>query len=110
MSREASVTLLHELLAGPDPVVVKFYAPWCGHCQRFAPEYDKFAQRATKHQVLKINMDTASNKTALAKTALARLVEGFPTVLYFKKRGNGRDIHIYGGARTAEGLLEACEA
>ena len=40
-----SPTMFHaDVLAGREPWVVDFYAPWCGHCQVFAPEFEHVAQ------------------------------------------------------------------
>ena len=61
------------------------------------------------HQVLKVNVDTASNKMALEKTEIAQLVKGYPTVLYFKRSGAGHAVRVYGGERTA-GVLRTVDA
>jgi len=33
-----------DVLASSEPWIVDFYAPWCGHCQVFAPEFEHVAQ------------------------------------------------------------------
>jgi len=40
-----------DVLASSDPWIIDFYAPWCGHCQVFAPEFEQVAQvrNADKH-------------------------------------------------------------
>ena len=50
--------MFHEMIAGEKPVLVDFWAPWCGYCRRIAPAYDKIAQQMAGEMVVaKIDID-----------------------------------------------------
>jgi thioredoxin 1 len=61
------------------PVVVDFYATWCGPCRQLAPTMDGLAdQYAGKIKFVKINVDESP------KLAQQFQVEGIPMLLFFK--------------------------
>jgi thioredoxin 1 len=68
-----------ELAQAITPVLVDFYAPWCGPCQKLAPRIDTLAdQFAGKIKFLKVNIDQAQ---ALAERFK---ITGVPTLMLFK--------------------------
>ncbi|KAJ2179291.1 hypothetical protein EV181_005949, partial [Coemansia sp. RSA 532] len=89
-----------------QPTFVKFYAPWCGHCQTLEPEYERAATRT--HGVAKfyaVNCDVESNRGLCARYN----VQGFPTLKVFTekrtKRGSRRAVD-YQGARKASAMAK----
>ena len=68
-----------EVAPAASPVVVDFYAPWCGPCKILSPMLDELAGPLTNRvKFVKINVDEA---TALAQ----RLeIQGLPTLMFFK--------------------------
>ena len=48
----------NEMLRGEKPLLVDYWAPWCGYCRRIGPAYDRIAdQFGGEIQVVKINID-----------------------------------------------------
>ncbi|KAJ0111549.1 hypothetical protein Patl1_01922 [Pistacia atlantica] len=77
--------------------IVEFFAPWCGHCKKLAPEWKK-ASRNLKGKVKLGHVDCESEKSLMSKFN----VQGFPTILVF---GADKDSPIpYEGARTASAI------
>lgn len=58
-------TFKAEVLESEKPVVVDFWAPWCGPCLMMAPTVEQFAQeKAGNLKVVKVNVDQNTNLAA----------------------------------------------
>lgn len=87
--------------------IVKFFAPWCGHCKDSQPDYellDSFAGR--DFNICMYNVDADGNKEFLneinSSTLYGFKVDGYPTHVIFS---NGKFVEVYGGPRDAKSML-----
>lgn len=67
------------VLESSVPVMVDFYADWCGPCKQVAPLLDQFARERTDMRVVKVNIDDQP------RLAQKYRVKAVPTVMVFKK-------------------------
>lgn len=70
-----------QTINGPNPVLVKFYAPWCGHCKAMAPEYIKLAETVKKENYPFVIAEI--DATANGESARKYGVQGYPTIKFF---------------------------
>uniref|UniRef100_A0A7N6BDP2 Protein disulfide-isomerase n=1 Tax=Anabas testudineus TaxID=64144 RepID=A0A7N6BDP2_ANATE len=80
-----------------DLILVEFFAPWCGHCKRLAPEYESAATRL-KGIVSLAKVDCTANSNTCSKYG----VSGYPTLKIFR---DGEESGPYDGPRTADGIV-----
>ncbi|KAL0387359.1 UNVERIFIED_CONTAM: putative protein disulfide-isomerase A6 [Sesamum radiatum] len=79
--------------------LVEFYAPWCGHCKKLAPEYEKLGASFKKAKSVLIGkVDCDEHKSLCSKYG----VSGYPTLKWFP--AGSLEPKKYDGARTAEAL------
>ena len=69
----------NEVLKSENPVVVDFYADWCGPCKMMAPIIDELSTENDNIKVCKVNVDNAQD------LAIKYNIMSIPTIIIFKK-------------------------
>jgi len=82
------------------PVLIMFYAPWCGHCKRMKPDYAAAAKQLTEDQIPHV----LATVDATLEPDLAKKfdVQGYPTLKLFRK---GEMMEDYNGGRKKDDII-----
>lgn len=93
---------VNEVIASGKPVVIDFWATWCGPCMRLAPVIDELAEEFADQAVIgKYNVDEETELSGQYR------IMSIPTILFFKNGEQIRDLRMTGA--TKDQLRERIE-
>ncbi len=91
-----------QVINAGEPVLVDFWAPWCGPCRQIAPMIDELAsENEGSAKVVKVNIDES------AEIAQKYGIMSIPTLIIFK---GGEIAEKFVGAKPKAALQEALDA
>jgi protein disulfide-isomerase A1 len=103
ISKEGGVLVLDdsnfdEAMETFPQMLVEFYAPWCGHCKKLAPEWEKAANTLVDSDIKLAKVDATEAKGLGTKYE----IKGFPTIKYF----NQGTVSDYSGGRVEAEIVQ----
>ncbi len=101
MALEVTNANYEELIASGKPVVIDFWAEWCGPCRMVAPLIDELANEYPDVAIAKCDVDSNDEVAAQFR------VRNIPTVVFIK---NGEQVDKIVGATTKAVLEEKVKA
>ena len=87
-----------EVLHSEKPVLLDFWASWCGPCRMLSPVVDEVAEERTDVKVGKVNVDEQQTLAQMFS------IMSIPTMLVFK---NGKVVKTLTGARPKAAIMAA---
>ncbi len=78
---------------------MEFYAPWCGHCKRLEPKFEKAATLLKKDTNIRLAKVDATVESELAAT---HNITGYPSLFVYRKGGKRAN---YDGEQTEHGIV-----
>ncbi len=91
----------HEVLQSEKPVLVDFWAEWCGPCRMLGPTVEAIAEQYSESAaVVKLNVDDNPS------TAAAYGIRGIPTLILFSE---GKEVERMIGATSKESISRMIE-
>merc|ERR1711959_214859 len=81
----------HAIADKSRDVLVNFFAPWCGHCRKFEPQYKQLATKLRHVKTLRVaKIDATRNEVKDMR------IQGFPTVMLFPAKAKQRPMEYHG--------------
>lgn len=94
---DATDANFNDVVKSSEMVLMEFYAPWCGHCKKLAPEWEE-AATALKGTAVLAKMDATEQQETPTKFN----IRGYPTIKIFRE---GEVAGEYDGKRDAAGIV-----
>ncbi len=92
-----------EAFDNQNPTFVMFYAPWCGHCKKAKPEFDKLEKTYKgKVTIISINADDKESEELVK----SHNIKGYPTIRYYPTCLDNNKFTEYTGERTYSNFIQ----